>query len=195
MLEESSRSLTRRVVMMGDPATGKTSIIARYSDGKFTSRTSPTIGVAQRNVMIADRGCNIHLQIWDTAGQESFRSIVPIYFRRAQGALCVFDLTNKQTFDSLDGWIEEFTANADNGKVVIVGNKCDLINQIEVDEDNVSEWVKGRGLKYIRASACTGEGISEAFTTIAQLIAPVDLPEVREPEPQETPKNKKKCCQ
>jgi small GTP-binding protein len=122
-----------KVCIIGDTDVGKTSLSMRYCHGDFPDNTTPTIGASflQRKVLIDNT--EISLQIWDTAGQESFRSMAPMYYRGAKGAICVFDMTNLESFQKVAIWIRDLKNHSDPNVVIcIAGNKCDKSNSFDV---------------------------------------------------------------
>jgi small GTP-binding protein len=151
-----------RVVVVGDASVGKTSLLNRLIDHRFDEGENSTIGANYQ--VWSDQIDDIHveLQIWDTAGQEKFRALCPIYFRNAIGALVVYDVTNRESFEHLDNWIKSFTDVAEIGSMVaIAGNKCDEIAQVAGSE--AKEWANSRGVELFQVSAKTGDGVKEAF--------------------------------
>ena len=128
-----------KIVLIGDSGVGKSNIISKYLTDTFTFDSKATVGVefGSKNLEI-DR--KIKMQIWDTAGQERYKTITNAYYKGAKGALLVFDLTNKQTFESVDKWISEIKTNGDERiKIILVGNKSDLEEhrQVKTEEARV----------------------------------------------------------
>jgi small GTP-binding protein len=139
-------------------------------DQRFTEEEPNTIGANYQLYSDEVRGVKMEIQIWDTAGQEKFRSLGPIYFRNSSGAVVVFDVTNRPSFDSLDEWISMFADVAGNAAlIVIVGNKCDSPDRC-ISEDEAAEWAKSQGFPLFHASAKTGIGVAEAFHAMAERL-------------------------
>jgi small GTP-binding protein len=113
-------------------------------------------------------GIRVTLQIWDTAGQERYRSLGPLYYRKSNAAVAVFDLTRPETLAALDQWIRTFRDSADGSFVVVVGNKADLEADIRFKPEATSEWAEKRGAECIWASALSGIGVHEAFHAVAR---------------------------
>ena len=110
----------------------------------------------------------IEMQIWDTAGQEKFRSLGPIYYRNADAAVVVFDTTQQISFKHLDSWIDAFTEVAGTEAVItIAGNKCDIVDENEVTNDMAQKYAEENGYSYFPTSALKGDGIQEMFHSIA----------------------------
>jgi Ras-related protein Rab-2A len=114
----------------------------------------------------------IKLQIWDTAGQESFRAITKSYFRGATGALLVYDITRRETFDHVKTWLEELRGAADKDiSIILVGNKSDLEDRRKVSKEEAQKWAREHGLKAaVETSAKTGEAVEQAFVDCAKEI-------------------------
>lgn len=163
-----NRSPLHRIVMIGDSAVGKTSMITKLVNDEFKPDEESTVGAMFIMHEEIVNGKKIEMQIWDTAGQERFRSLGPIYYRGAHCAVAVFDITRNNTFIGLEPWVESFKDIAGQASsVFIVGNKIDLVEYKDVVDDSVNKWCENRGLKYYPTSALTGSGINELFQDIA----------------------------
>ncbi|KAH8147246.1 uncharacterized protein LAJ45_08724 [Morchella importuna] len=172
-----------KVVNIGDSGCGKSSLTIRLCEGRFTPTHDVTIGVEFGSRIIpcdptstSPNPPKIKLQIWDTAGQESFRAITRSYFRGATGALLVYDITRRDTFTHVQGWLEELRGAAEpNISIILVGNKSDLADdgeggggKREVGVEEAREWARVNGVKaVVETSAKTGEGVEEAFVDVA----------------------------
>jgi small GTP-binding protein len=165
------RSATFRVVMIGDSCVGKTCIVNRFIYNAFNADQGTTIGASYQSYVRDEAGSRLELQIWDTAGQERFRALGPVYYRDSAGAVAVFDVTNPATFENLESWLGSFrdAAGAD-AVVVVVGNKIDATAREAVSLDEARAWCEGHGLAFAAASAKTGEGITDAFETLIDLL-------------------------
>mmetsp|Transcript_5880 Transcript_5880/g.5118 ORF Transcript_5880/g.5118 Transcript_5880/m.5118 type:complete len:135 (+) Transcript_5880:148-552(+) len=126
-----------KVITIGDSGVGKTSLLKQFVEGRWTKQYRATVGAdyMQAQVMIEDRV--LPLQIWDTAGQERFQSLGSAFYRGADCCILVFDLTSKESFESLDQWKEEFLMqcnpkDAESFPFVLLGNKCDKVNERKV---------------------------------------------------------------
>jgi len=119
--------LSRRYIIIGDTGVGKSCLLLQFTDKRFQPVHDLTIGVEFGARLINLDGKQIKLQIWDTAGQESFRSITRSYYRGAAGALLVYDITRRETFDHLASWLEDARQHANpNMTIMLIGNKADL---------------------------------------------------------------------
>lgn len=187
----------KRVVFIGDSQVGKTSIINAFIKKEFIEQ-NPTIGASFYTHMMNYDDKQVYLQIWDTAGQEKFRSIGPIYFRKALAAVAVFDLTSKESLNNLKSWIELFRNNSDDNFVIVVGNKQDLESSIVFDPDETSKWAKSMNAECVWASAKTGYGVEDIFNMLAEHLSKVQSPEKKETvtinEEQCNPPKEKSCC-
>lgn len=160
-----------KIVIVGESFVGKTAIIGRLIDKTFHTEFESTIGVEFRtyNVMAGDR--EVKLNIWDTAGQEKFRSVSKAYFRNAQGALLVFSLTDQKSFEALDGWLNDLQSLCTpNAVVLLLGNKSDLKDDRVVPNEEANAFATRHGLNYFETSALDASNIDEAFVRLATTI-------------------------
>jgi small GTP-binding protein len=158
-----------KVCIIGDTDVGKTSLSTRYCHGDFPENATPTIGASflQRRVMVDNT--EISLQIWDTAGQERFRSMAPMYYRGAKAAICVFDVTNEESFNRVTTWLRDLKAHADPNVVIcLAGNKCDKPSAFDLSK--CESMAKTLGGQFFRCSALTGEGVQEVFEALSRMI-------------------------
>ena len=168
--------VTFRVIAIGDSSVGKTSIINKFLRDSFDPNESNTIG-AFYDSFTEERGNQIiEIQLWDTAGQEQYRSLGPVYYRGASGAIIVFDLTNQDSFKSLNNWVKTFrSVSGENSVIVVAGNKSDLVESRAVLASEAKQWAQENSASYIETSAKTGEGIrvlfNELITTLEHLNA------------------------
>jgi small GTP-binding protein len=158
-------ALPCRVVTVGDASVGKTSMVSQLIEHTFRLDESATIGANFREFSRRVQGTRIELQIWDTAGQEKFRSLTPIYFRNAQAAVAVFAMDNEQSFDSLKAQISNFLAIAPDAIVYIAGNKTDIRREA-VKRDEAVAFAQAQGYRIYFTSAKTGDAIERMFTDL-----------------------------
>lgn len=157
-----------KVVVVGDAAVGKTSLIVRYVKGVFNPSYIITLGV---NFFIQDINIGdntLRLQIWDTAGQERFGPVRQKYYKGARGAVVVFDLARSESFDRLDFWVKEVKQACGDIPIVFVGNKADL--RPVVTAEQIQDFAAGYHLSYIETSAKTGMNTVKPFLLLAPLI-------------------------
>jgi small GTP-binding protein len=156
-----------RVITLGDSGVGKTTLIHRMKTGEFLEDSVPTVaaGVATIDVTIHNSRCA--LQIWDTAGQELYRSIIPIYFKGAVFAILCFSATDEESFLHLDGWLCELRQHTTSDiEVVLVGTKYDCEDR-QVEEDRAKAYADQHKLKLFWASAVTGQNVPVILEYIA----------------------------
>ncbi|KAF3210065.1 hypothetical protein TWF192_011308 [Orbilia oligospora] len=161
-----------KVICLGDSGTGKSSLTVRLCEGRF-NKTDVTIGVElDSRVVDVDDGKKIKLQIWDTAGQEQYRSVTNSYIRNATGALLVYDITRKDTLSHVQRWLSDLrNLGEPHISIVLVGNKCDLADRRQVSTEEAAAWAKENGINFhAETSAKTGESVERAFVEVAQEI-------------------------
>jgi len=192
-----------KLVLLGEAAVGKSSLVMRFVNNDFQENKEPTIGAA-----FLTQKCNlptrtIKFEIWDTAGQERFASLAPMYYRNAQAALVVYDITKASSLTKAQHWVAELQRQASPGIVIaLVGNKLDLVNPggaAEDAEDAAAEeaeaedegdarkvatktakaYAEEEGLLFFETSAKTGERVAEVFTAIANAIPETQLKGLR----------------
>jgi small GTP-binding protein len=159
-----------KVVLLGDTGVGKTALVDRVSKNIFRTNHVPTVGAQFVALDMIVDGDRCVLELWDTAGQEVFRSLAGFYTRDARGALLVFDVTNGATFEGLGQWSHFLKNNAPAAKVILFGNKCDLTDDRTVAAAHVDPFAQKHGFLYAEGSALTGRGVGDAFDKIAQII-------------------------
>jgi small GTP-binding protein len=159
-----------KIVLIGDSCVGKSCIMDRYVNNRFTENQEVTIGAsfATKDVIVDKR--QITLQMWDTAGQERYRSLTPMYYRNAMGAIIVYDITNKISFDNAKIWIEEIKKyRQEECKIIMLGNKIDLEHKRQVANNVYKEFVK-QNIRCIETSAKTGFNIDYIFEELSKMI-------------------------
>ncbi|KAJ5066241.1 ras-related protein rab-2-a [Anaeramoeba ignava] len=159
-----------KFVVVGDTGVGKSCILLQYTDHRFQPVHELTIGVEFGARTIKINSETIKLQIWDTAGQESFRSITRSYYRGAAGTLLVYDITRKETFDHLKAWLEEAREHSENLEIMLIGNKKDLKHRREVSYEQGEKFARENNLQFLETSAKENENIEEAFLQISKKI-------------------------
>lgn len=160
-----------KVIMVGDTSVGKTALVYNYM--KYDNNHPPsTTGASyyQGREISDDQRRQYNLNIWDTAGQEKFRSIVSCYFRKTTVAICVFDITRRSSFENLSGWIASIKEQSPGAKIVIVGNKVDLHHLRKVETDEAVAFARSVDAKigYYETSAIDGTNVKDLFHHIAE---------------------------
>jgi len=193
--------LEAKIVLLGDTGVGKTSIVVRYVEQRFSSVMSPTIGASFLTKTICIDGVRVKLQLWDTAGQERFRSLAPMYYRGAAAAVLIYDVGSEDSFLRVKEWVKELRTNVfDEIVLVIVGNQIDK-NYREVSNSDAQEYAHSIGALCVEASAKKNTGIDELFGQLAKQLVDSKLPNFAE-KPQSSfavrsvvkPKRKGPCC-
>ena len=170
MSEKKLKRKVIRITMLGDSAVGKTSLISQFLTQNFDENYLTTIGKdkLEKKVVMED-GNEIKLIIWDTAGQERFHSIATSTIKGSQGIVLTFDLTKKSTFNSLEAWLNDIQENSNEVPVVIFGNKCDLFEKYEVENEEAKKFAKDNNLQYFETSAKQNVNVQEGFNAIAKI--------------------------
>jgi len=166
-------SFEAKIVVLGQQGVGKSSVIVRYLEGTFSKNLNPTIGASFFTCKTVLDDYRIKLQIWDTAGQERFRAMAPLYYRTANAAFIMYDITSEESFQDVKNWVKELRRNSDRKTAIcIMGNKADLHLEREVDTEVAKNYAASIHASHFETSAATGKGISAGFCQISrQLIA------------------------
>jgi small GTP-binding protein len=194
MIPSNSKVAVYKIVLLGNTRSGKTSILARQLTNGPIDNLNATIGVNCQEIELDVEGHPITLNIWDTAGQELYYSVVPIYIRGASGALLVCDISDRSSFVRLEWWFAMVSEHAGATiPVFVVANKVDLADKRIVMDDELEVFAENHSAKLFRTSALTGKGIGELFQAIAGTMAE----NKKTNETQDGSLNlvaKKKCC-
>ncbi|CAG9471919.1 ras-related protein Rab-5B, putative [Plasmodium vivax] len=169
--EQQKKNDTKvKIVLLGDSGVGKSSIALYLCHGRFSEKHQVTIGAAfLHHTIELKNGATMKLHIWDTGGQERFRSMAPLYYRDAYGAVVVYDSNNVESFNSLKYWINEIKSNGSrNCCIMVVANKKDLPQKL--NSEMVMKFCEQENVSFIECSAKTGENINTLFEKIASRI-------------------------
>ena len=162
---DNSVSVTRhKIIFVGDAGVGKTTIIGRIMDNPFSDVYEPSIGVDFMSKKINYKGKSVKLQMWDTAGQEKYKGLIPSYVRNSSIVFVVYDISSKISFDNIPKWIN-FIKTIENTTLVLCGNKIDLDNR-EVKKEDGEELAKKENITFFEVSAKTDENIKNMFYSI-----------------------------
>jgi len=160
-----------KLLLIGDSGVGKSCLLLRFADDTYTQSYISTIGVDFKIRTIELEGKTVKLQIWDTAGQERYRSVTRSYYRGAAGALIVYDITNRDSYNHLINWLADARtlARADIS-IITVGNKVDQKDKRAVTFLEASRCAQENDILFLETSALTGEGVEEVFIKVARMI-------------------------
>ena len=156
-----------KIVLIGDTSVGKTNILSKYLTDEFDAKSKATVGVefGVKNFKIENN--IVKVQIWDTAGEERYRSITNAYYKGAKGSLLVYDITNKKSFENVEKWISDLKANADEDiSMILLGNKTDLEDKRVVTTEEGKNKAEFYNLTFMETSALNGNNIQEAFNEL-----------------------------
>lgn len=169
--EEQTEDYLFKIVLIGDSAVGKSNLLARFSRDEFYPNSKSTIGVEFQTQKMIINGKEVKAQIWDTAGQERFRAVTSAYYRGAVGALLVYDISRRQTFESIGRWLNELHTHSDmNVVTILVGNKSDLKDVREVKTAEGKSLAEAQGLFFIETSALDSSNVASAFQMVVKEI-------------------------
>ena len=160
-----------KTIIVGDSGVGKTCLILRFIRDYFEESSQPTLGVEFTAKIITTEKHRIELQLWDTAGQELFRSVTRGYYRGSSGAFLVFDLTNRLSFDNIGRWLNDVKDSAHNDVVlVLIGNKLDCASDRAVSKEEAQAFADFHHMKYFETSAKSGENVEQAMIECLKII-------------------------
>ena len=161
-----------KIMIIGETKVGKTSLISRYCKGDFSGgEYLSTIGIDFQIKNLKINSKKIRLQIWDTAGEERFRNIAKNYFQSSDGFLVVYDISNIESFETLDYWIEEIKSNSQElSQLILVGNKCDIIDERKIKTDDGKAYAKKKNIKFFEVSAKEGTNVNQVFESLVKNI-------------------------
>jgi Ras-related protein Rab-2A len=197
----SSPAYIFKFIIVGNSAVGKSCLLLRFDEDRFQPIHDVTVGVTFSIKMVQIEGQDVKVQIWDTAGQEIFRSITRSYYRDSACAIIVYDITDRNSFDKLEDWIRDVRNLAPpDCLLVLFGNKLDLEAQRAIRRDQGQELADRHGLYFFETSAATGTNVAEAFNECVTAVytraksAGVQIGEKKQP-PAPKPKADEGGCQ
>ena len=160
-----------KIIVVGDSGVGKTNLINRFASDKFDTNSKATIGVEFVYKTLKINKEVIKVEVWDTAGQERYRAITSSYYKGAKGAIIVYDITNEDTFNNVESWMNEVTKKGKTDmQFLLVGNKKDLINDRKVTEQRGIDKAKELNMNLFEASALEKTNVNEAFNYLVKEI-------------------------
>lgn len=187
-----------KVVLLGESAVGKSSLVLRFVKREFHEYQESTIGAAFLTQTVQIDDTTVKFEIWDTAGQERYHSLAPMYYRGAQAALIVYDITSKDSFLKAQNWVRELQRQANTNIVIaLVGNKLDLASKRAVENNEAKSFADENNLLFMETSAKTATNVIEVFTAIATRLPKNDAGESSgtiRPVSKEDTKERNGCC-
>ena len=163
-MEDENYEMMFKVVLVGDSFVGKTNIMSKYLKNEFHEDSKATVGVEFGSKQFKVEGHSIKAQIWDTAGQERYKAITSAYYKGAKGAFIVYDITRKQSFESVEKWVNDVQSVADKKiTILLIGNKSDLEDQRQVTKEQGEEKANKLQIAFLETSAFSGENLDKAF--------------------------------
>ena len=172
-----------KLLLLGDTNVGKTSIFERFIKGTFTEIKGASIGIDFETKPFKYKNTNYTIDLYDTAGQERFRSITKVYYKNGEGYFIVFDLTNENSLNSIQYWIDSIKEYSEESKFIILGNKDDLKDKKISDEiinnelNKLKQSENNKDLIYLKTSAKKDKNIKKAFETMIDLLVNENIPE------------------
>lgn len=194
-----------KVVVLGDTGVGKSSLVLKFVSGNFKTHSESTIGASFMSKYLVVGGKPIKYQIWDTAGQEKYHSLAPMYYRNSGAAIVVYDITRQASFETLRNWIHELHAQGPKDiAIAIAGNKADLVEQREVETRVAKEYADNIGALFFETSAKDDLNVANLFSKLSERLPPPVTPDPDSLSLKSTTRslaqqrgqasNKKKCC-
>jgi len=160
-----------KVILIGDWGVGKSNIILRITQDAFDPDSRTTIGVEFSQKVIDISGRKTIIQIWDTAGQDRYKAITSAYYRAAVGAILVYDISKRTSFESLNTWVNEiYTNTAESITVMLLGNKLDLTSERTVSTEEGQSFAKRYNFTFAEVSALSGQNVQESFDRMVQKV-------------------------
>eukprot|EP00347_Sterkiella_histriomuscorum_P016517 403352881 len=170
----ASQDAVRKIVFLGDQNVGKTSLISRFVSNSMPSHSAPTVGAAEhsRTIYLNQSSRNLNLELWDVSGQDKFRALTNMYYRDADGAILVFDVTDKESFENLkQAWIKDIEEKApENIQIAIVGNKSDRVDSEVVTFKEAHEFALQNRAILQFVSAKKNQGLNEVFQKLGEKL-------------------------
>ena len=164
-----------KLVLLGECAVGKSSIVQRFVNGKFSNLHQPTLGAMFLTKQVKNGDNIIKFEIWDTAGQERFHSLAPLYYKNARAAVVVFDVSNSATFERAQKWVNELLEKANPGIVIaLCGNKIDL-EERQVNKEDAEKYANEIGSFYCEVSAKMNTNIDYMFNQIVTKLPKIEI--------------------
>ena len=165
-----------KILLLGETSVGKTTLMKKYTENEFTENYQASIGIDFKIKEITHDSNNYKLQIIDTAGQERFRAVSQTYFHEADGFFIIFDMAEPNTFELLDFWIGFVKEVVKDPNIIILGNKCDLVESIDITPQQINDYISKTGYQIYKVSAKEKVNLNAVFTSMIDLINEQPIP-------------------
>lgn len=183
----------QKVVMLGPSGVGKTSVVLQLQEKVFKSMVAPTVGSGVILKDITTPNGTVSLRIWDTAGEERYRSFTGLYSQNSVAGVIVFDVTDAESFETIDEWVTLFRSNCQPKAIIyLAGNKTDLSDMRQVSFDKAQKYAKDHDMKYFEVSAKSGQNVELLFKDLAMQLGPSK--DILHQKLIESDKSKGGCC-
>jgi small GTP-binding protein len=167
----NNKTFQFKLVLLGESAVGKSSLVLRFVRGQFFDYQESTIGAAFLTQTVALNDTTVKFEIWDTAGQERYHSLAPMYYRGAAAAIVVYDITSPDSFARAKSWVRELQRQGNpNIVIALAGNKSDLASKRKVDPDEAKQYAEENNIMFMETSAKTAANVNELFVQIARKL-------------------------
>lgn len=175
MEDEEKYDFIFKVLLLGNSNVGKSSLLLRFADNVWSDGFVPTIGVDFKIKSLMVDNKKVKMQIWDTAGEERFRNVIASYFRGGHGILLIYDITDRETYSSLENWLIEIEKNSSQNVLkILIGNKSDLNDQRVISIDEGQKFANINGMKFMETSAKTNSNVLETFELLARELIEIN---------------------
>jgi small GTP-binding protein len=197
---DNQNKINIKIITLGDSHVGKSSLIVKYIDNKFSNSYVSTIGydLKLKDVNLKN-GDNVRLTVFDTAGQERFKSLAKNFIRKANGILLVYDISERLSFKNIENWMESIRENSDRLPTILIGNKSDLNDERTVSFEEGNQKANEYGCPFYETSCKNGDNVNKCFIELAELVYEKIGKKSSQNDRQTLTKNsskskKKRCC-